>query len=173
VAKQHHTVSTTEETEVFNYHEVTQLEAMSLADIEHIWDLVPTEDRDYLKRRYRKSVRTHGISSDEQEISMADQYLQRYTYEGLVPAGDQWVRISASRRQQLKTGQTDTADIDDDEGSGNRWMTIAVVGFDVFLLIFVLSRVLDREGEQSTMIDNVITPTPTGCISSWCGNNIK
>ena len=58
---------------------------------------------------------------------MADQYLQRYAYEGLVPAGDQWVRISASRRQQLKTGQTDTAEIDDDEGGGISWMTVAVI----------------------------------------------
>ena len=116
MAKRRTTASTTENmegAEVFDYHEVAQLEAMSLADIEQIWDLVPTEDRDYLTRRYRKSIRTHGISSDEQEISMADQYLQRYAYEGLVPAGDQWVRISASRRQQLKTGQTDTAEIGD------------------------------------------------------------
>lgn len=164
MAKRQTTASTTETiegAEVFDYHEVTQLEAMSLADIEQIWDLVPTEDRDYLTRRYRKSIRTHGISSDEQEISMADQYLQRYAYEGLVPAGDQWVRISASRRQQLKTGQTDTAEIDDDEGGGIPWMTVAVVGFGIFLLIFVLSRVLGGDDEALTIADTVLTPTPT------------
>jgi len=164
VAKRRSTASTTETiegSEVFEYHEVAQLEAMSLADIEQIWDLVPTEDRDYLTRRYRKSIRTNGISSDEQEISMADQYLQRYAYEGLVPAGDQWVRISASRRQQLKSGQTDTAEIDDDEGGGIPWMTVAVVGFGIFLLIFVLSRVLGGDDEKLTIADNVLTPTPT------------
>ncbi|MEO1646184.1 MAG: hypothetical protein AAFR67_13420, partial [Chloroflexota bacterium] len=94
--------------EVFAYHEVTQLEAMSLADVEHIWDLVPTEDRDYLTRRYRRSLKTHGISSDAQEISMAEQYLQRYAYEGLVPAGDQWVRICLSSFQLLSPTGTDT-----------------------------------------------------------------
>ena len=164
MAKRHSTASaneTIEGAEVFDYHEVAQLEAMSLADIEQIWDLVPTEDRDYLTRRYRKSIRTHGISSDEQEISMADQYLQRYAYEGLVPAGDQWVRISASRRQQLKTGQTDTAEIDDDEGGGIPWMTVAVIGFGIFLLIFVLSRVLGGDDEALTIADTVLTPTPT------------
>jgi hypothetical protein len=164
MAKRRSTASTTENmegTEVFDYHEVAQLETMSLADIEGIWDLVPTEDRDYLTRRYRKSIRTHGISSDEQEISMADQYLQRYAYEGLVPAGDQWVRISASRRQQLKTGQTDTAEIDDDEDGGIPWMTVTVVGFGIFLLIFVLSRVLGGDDEAITIADTVLTPTPT------------
>ena len=44
MAKRRSTASTTENmegTEVFDYHEVAQLEAMSLADIEGIWDLVP------------------------------------------------------------------------------------------------------------------------------------
>lgn len=168
MAKRRSTSSTTESiegAEVFDYHEVAQLEAMSLADIEQIWDLVPTEDRDYLTRRYRKSIRTHGISSDEQEISMADQYLQRYAYEGLVPAGDQWIRISASRRQQLKTGQTDTAEIDDDEGGGVPWMTVAVVGFGIFLLVFVLSRVLGSDGEELASIDGTLTLTPTPTVT--------
>ncbi|MEM9955085.1 MAG: hypothetical protein AAF846_25985 [Chloroflexota bacterium] len=164
MAKRRSTSSTTETiegAEIFDHHEVAQLEAMSLADIEQIWDLVSTEDRDYLTRRYRKSIRTHGISSDEQEISMAYQYLQRYAYEGLVPAGDQWVRISASRRQQLKTRQTDTAEIDDDEGVGIPWMTVAVAGFGIFLLIFVLSRVLGGDDEEVTIADTVLTSTPT------------
>lgn len=168
MTKRHSTPSTTESiegAEVLDYHEVVQLESMSLADIEQIWDLVPTEDRDYLTRRYHKSIRTHGISSDEQEISMADQYLQRYAYEGLVPAGDQWVRISASRRQQLKTGQTDTAEIDDDEGGGVPWMTVAVVGFGIFLLIFVLSRVLGGDGEELVSIDGTLTLTPTPTVT--------
>lgn len=147
--------------EAFVYYELAQLEEMSLLELEQIWDLVPTEDRDYLTRRYRKSIQIHGISSDDQEISMTDQYLQRYAYEGLVPAGNQWVRISASRRQQLKSGQTDTAEIDDDEGGGIPWMTVAIVGFGIFLMIFVASRLLAANAGELVSIDGSLTPTAT------------
>lgn len=147
--------------EAFEYHELADLEAMTLDEIEQIWDLVPTEDRDYLTRRYRKSVKTHGISSDEQEIQMADQYLHRYVYEGLVPAGDQWVRISASRRQQLKSDQTDLAEIDDDDRGGFPWMNVAIVVFGLFLAIFVVSRMMGGNSEETVLLEGTLTPTPT------------
>lgn len=151
-----------EGSEVFEYHELNSLEAMSLEDIERIWDLVPTEDQDYLTRRYRKSLKQHAISSDEQEIQMADQYLQRYQYEGLVPAGDQWVRLSASRRQVLKSGETELAEIDDDESGGFPWMMIAIVGFGIFLAIFVISRVIGgHNAEVVSVAEATETLTPT------------
>lgn len=147
--------------EAFDYYELADLDAMSLDEIEQIWDLVPTEDRDYLTRRYRKSVKAHGISSDEQEIQMADQYLHRYVYEGLVPAGDQWVKISASRRQQLKSGQTDLAEIDDDDRAGFPWMNVAIVVFGLFLAIFVVSRMMGGNSEETILLEGTLTPTLT------------
>ncbi|MEM9955375.1 MAG: hypothetical protein AAF846_27475 [Chloroflexota bacterium] len=151
--------------EAFEYYELADLETMTLAEIEQIWDLVPTEDRDYLTRRYRKSVKTHGISSDEQEIQMADQYLQRYVYEGLVPAGDQWVRISASRRQQLKSGQTDLAEIDDDDRGSFPWMNALIIVFGLFLAIFVISRIMGSNSEDAVLVEGTLTPTPTATMT--------
>ncbi len=151
--------------EAFEYHELADLERMSLDEIEEIWDLVPTEDRDYLTRRYRKSVKTHGISSDEQEIQMADQYLHRYVYEGLVPAGDQWVRISASRRQQLKSGQTDLTEVDDDDRAGFPWMNAAILVFGLFLAIFVVSRMMGGNTDETVLLAGTLTSTPTATMT--------
>lgn len=147
---------------VFAYHDVADLEAMSLQEVEQLWDLVPTEDQDYLKRRYRKSIQTHTISSDKQELAMADQYLQRYVYEGLVPAGNQWARISATKRQMLRTGQTETSEMADDDATGWPLLNIAVVGFGIFLLIFVVARVMGGGADEGVaMTDAIITPTAT------------
>jgi hypothetical protein len=147
--------------EGFKYYEVDDLRDMSLKEIEQIWDLVPTEDRDYLLRRYRKSVKKHGISRDKDEVRMAQQYLERYQYEGLVPAGDQWVRISATRRHQLKTGETEGADIDDDEGGGISILNLAAMGFGLFLLIFVMFGGGGGDDESVDVAMTTLTPTPT------------
>jgi hypothetical protein len=160
------TLETGEGGEAFVYREPAVVEALSLVEVEAIWDLVPTEDRDYLLRRYRRSLKQHGIASDEAEIQLADAYLQRYQYEGLVPAGEQWVRISASRRQQLKRGETDSADPDDDEGRSIPWLGLAVVVFGVFLLLFVVPRLLNRRSVDIVAQADVTatatsSPTPT------------
>ena len=126
-------------TESFVYQEIGDLEDMTIKEVESIWDLVPTEDRDYLNRRYRRLVKQHEIGSDEQEMQLADEYLQRYLYEGLVPAGENWVRLSGAKRLEMKNGETDVADFDEDDSGGMPWMTIAVVGFGLFLFIFLLA----------------------------------
>ena len=163
------TLETGEGGEAFVYLEPAVVEVMSLAEVEAVWDLVPTEDRDYLLRRYRRSLKQHSVASDEAEIQLAEAYLQRYQYEGLVPAGEQWVRISASRRQQLKGGETEGADPDDDAGRSIPWMGIAVGVFGVFLLLFVIPRLLNRDRTASfTLADMTVTPTssPTPTASA-------
>lgn len=147
-------------TESFEYIEVDALERMTLDQVESVWDLVPTEDRDFLTRRYRRLVKKHKISSDEQEMKLADEHLQRYRYEGLVPAGENWVKISSAKRLEMKRGETDVADVDEDESSGPPWMTIAIVGFALFLFIFLGARLLGGQSSETTMTVEA-TPTET------------
>jgi hypothetical protein len=134
-----HNMPVGEGSDSFEYRESDVLASMTVDDLEAIWDLVPTEDRDFLTRRYRKIVKKHAIASDEQEIQLTDEYLQRYQYEGLVPAGEQWVRISSAKRLQMKAGDTDVADFEHDGHGGLPWMMMAVVGFGFFLFIFWLN----------------------------------
>lgn len=76
-------------TDSFHYIEVADLEAMTLEEVEAIYDLIPTEDTDFLQKRYRRLIKKHEIGSDEQEIDLDNEYLNRYQFEGLVPAGEQ------------------------------------------------------------------------------------
>ncbi len=149
-------------TESFTYQEIDDLESMTLEQVEAIWDLVPTEDRDYLNKRYRKLVKQNKVGSDEQELKYADEYLQRYRYEGLVPAGENWVKLSSAKRLEMKNGETDIADFDEDDSGGLPWMTIAVVGFGLFLFIFLGVRMLGGRSDESVVaLEATATPTPT------------
>ena len=149
-------------TESFVYREIETLEGMTLEDVESVWDLVPTEDRDYLNKRYRRLVKGHKIGSDEQEMKFADEYLQRYRYEGLVPAGENWVKLSSAKRLEMKNGETDVADFDEDDSGGLSWTTIAVVGFGLFLFIFLGARILGGRSDDSALaLEETVTPTPT------------
>lgn len=155
-------VEASDGSESFEYIEIDDLERMSLEDVESIWDLVPTEDRDFITRRYRKLVKRHQVGSDEQEMKLADGYLQRYRYEGLVPAGENWVKISSAKRLEMKRGETDIADIDEDDNGGTPWMTIGIVGFGLFILIFLGTRLLSGGNSEATVItEETATPTPT------------
>jgi hypothetical protein len=148
--------------ESFDYREVDTLENMTLEQVELLWDLVPTEDRDFLTRRYRKLLKKHQIGSDEQEKKLADEYLERYRYEGLLPAGEQWVRLSSAKRLEMKRGETDVADVDEDDSASLPLMNLAVIGMGLFLLIFLGTRVLGAGNNESALVlEETATPTPT------------
>ncbi|MEO1666715.1 MAG: hypothetical protein AAFU54_18905 [Chloroflexota bacterium] len=149
-------------TESFRYIEVSDLEAMTLEEAEAILDLVPTEDIDFLNKRYRRLVKKHEVGSDEQEIQLTDEYLNRYQFEGLVPAGEQWVRLSSAKRLDMKSGETDVNDYDEDDSEGIPWGNVAIVGFGIFLVVFVLFRVLGGDdSEASVVLEATPTATPT------------
>jgi hypothetical protein len=155
-------VEASDGSESFAYSEIDALEGLSLQEVESLWDLVPTEDRDFITRRYRTLVSRHQVGSDEQEMKLADDYLQRYRYEGLVPAGENWVKISSAKRLEMKRGETNAAEFDEDDRGGTPWMTLAVVGFGLFLLIFLGIRLLGgRNNAASVAIPATVTPTET------------
>jgi len=151
--------------ESFDYREPDVLENMTLEQVEAIWDFVPTEDRDFLTRRYRNLLKKHQIGNDELEKQLADEYLQRYRYEGLVPAGEQWVKLSSSKRLEMKQGETDLADMDEDDGNGLPWMNITLVGFGIFMLIFLAARFLGNGNPTSSQLEETGTITPTATVT--------
>lgn len=148
--------------DTFQYHSPDAVEAMSLEEVEQLWDMVPTEDRDYLLRRYRQLLKQNNISSDEQEIRLAEELLRRYQYEGLVPAGNQWVRINTTRRQQFRRGETATAAITEDDNQTFSWTNLLIAGFGIFLLIFAVPRLLGNDEETVAVVaESTVTATPT------------
>src|SRR2546423_13607733 len=78
--------------DVFVYHPVDELLAMNLAQIEDIWELVPTERQRQYIAIYERTRRNEGASgSDAIELTMIRQLLDRYMQRGLVPVGSYWV----------------------------------------------------------------------------------
>ena len=100
----------------FDYHSLDDLQDKSLAELEALWDLVPTEDRERLQDRYKAKLKDAGIADDESEIKLIEYYLERYRYEGLVPAGKQWIKLGVERRQAFASETTAVSDNDGAEG---------------------------------------------------------
>jgi len=81
-------------TEQFTYHTLDVLQAMSLAEVEALWELVPTERQRLYKAIYDRTRRDEGASgSDTLETQMVAQLLTRYADKGLVPVGSYWVPV--------------------------------------------------------------------------------
>lgn len=155
-------IDSSESSDMFEYIELDVLGDMTVDELEAIWDLVPTEDRDYLTRRYGTVVKKEAVASDEQEIVLINTYVERYKERGLVPAGEQWVRLNPAKRQEMKTGDTDIAEFEEDDSGGLPWTMIAVISFGVFLVIFLGAKVLGNSNNvATTSVEATLTPTLT------------
>src|SRR5260221_13293088 len=78
--------------DVFTYHSVEALQALSLSEVEALWELVPTDRQRTYRAIYERTRRDEGASgSDTLEEVMLTQLLARYTEKGLVPVGAYWV----------------------------------------------------------------------------------
>ena len=49
---------------------VPELLALSLSELENLWEGVPTEYQDKLKRRYTQSLRSNGVTDDVGELDL-------------------------------------------------------------------------------------------------------
>ena len=91
-------------TEHFTFHTLDTLHAMSLADVEALWELVPTERQRLYKAIYDRTRRDEGASgSDTLEAQMVTQLLTRYADKGLVPVGSYWVPAPPQIQDAAKT----------------------------------------------------------------------
>lgn len=78
--------------DVFTYLPVEALQALSLADVEARWELVPTDRQRAYRAIYERTRRDEGAAgSDSLEEAMLTQLLARYADKGLVPVGAYWV----------------------------------------------------------------------------------
>ena len=87
---------------------VAELFALSQAELENLWEGVPTEYQDTLKRRYTQILRAKGVTDDVGELELIKSYLERYETEGLIPAGDKWLKISPAARKDFQLDLPET-----------------------------------------------------------------
>lgn len=155
------------ETAINGYMGTADLPSCSLTDLEHLWDAVPTEHQEQIKRRYHQTLHTKGIRDDAGELRLIEDYLHRFEQEGLIPAGERWLRLSASAREALRSDTTDWQTRDDGEiAPRSRLLVIGAVVFAVILVGLLVMR-LGGSDEGSTALVMAVTstaspsPTPT------------
>ncbi len=73
-------------TEQFTYHTLDTLQALSLAEVEALWELVPTERQRLYKAIYDRTRRDEGASGSDTLETHGRSALTRYADKGLVPS---------------------------------------------------------------------------------------
>lgn len=143
---------------------VPELLALSQAELENLWEGVPTEYQDTLKRRYTQILRAKGITDDVAELELIKSYIVRYETEGLIPAGDKWLRISPAARKDFQLDLPEN-EIQEAGEKRSRQPLVLIGGLLVgaALMLLLLTRIFN--GNSSEMVADAGTPTATATIS--------
>ncbi len=154
--------------EKLQYRRVDELKALSLAELQALWELVPTERQRAYRSAYDREVRNAGaIGSDDLERRVAAELLERYSDSALVPVGSRWARTP--QRVQDAARDNEMPDLGDnrlEEGSGQTSpkMKLAIGVMMVVFVAFMLLRLSGGGGSGEMEIEGTveasITPTP-------------
>src|SRR5690606_23246214 len=130
--------------EKLQYKRVDELKALSLAELQALWELVPTERQRAYRSAYDREVRNAGaIGSDDLERRVAAELLERYSDSALVPVGSRWARTP--QRVQDAARDNEMPDLGDhrlEAGSGQTSpkMKLAIGAMLVIFVAFMLLR---------------------------------
>lgn len=154
--------------EKLQYKRVDELKALSLAELQALWELVPTERQRAYRSAYDREVRNAGaIGSDDLERRVAAELLERYSDSALVPVGSRWARTP--QRVQDAARDNEMPDLGDHQleaGSGQTSpkMKLAIGAMLVIFVAFMLLRLSGGGGSGELVVEGTveasITPTP-------------
>lgn len=154
--------------EKLQYKRVDELKALSLAELQALWELVPTERQRAYRSAYDREVRNAGaIGSDDLERRVAAELLERYSDSALVPVGSRWARTP--QRVQDAARDNEMPDLGDNRleaGSGQTSpkMKLAIGAMLVIFVSFMLLRLSSGGGSREMVVEGTveasITPTP-------------
>lgn len=159
-------------TDVYHYHTTNELKQLSLAELQALWELVPTVRQRSYRAAYDREVRNAGaIGSDNLERQVAELLLRRYEESALVPVGMRWAKTPS--RVQSAAQANDTLDLPDsssnttsDKPSPKVMLFLAVMG--VIMLAFFLMRGGTSDEPEAELYNEPththtpeVSPTPT------------
>jgi hypothetical protein len=150
--------------EILTYHTVDELQALSLAELAGLWELVPTDRQRRYKSVYDREVKQAGaVGSDALEKQVAEELLNRYVTTALVPIGARWAR-TPTRIQEAVRNDTDlVAPEAVEEQSRPKKPPVAILAVAGAAFVLMVFLVLPRLGGRSakTMTDATLTITAT------------
>ena len=151
--------------ETYRFHTLDELNQLSLAELQALWELVPTDRQRSYRAAYDREVRNAGaIGSDNLERQVTELLLQRYEESALVPVGMRWAktpsRVQSAAQSNEALDLTDTtSNTTSDKPSPKVMIFLAVMG--ILLLVFFLMRGgSSDEPESELSTEPTHTPTP-------------
>jgi hypothetical protein len=153
--------------EKLQYKDVESLQALSLEELQALWELVPTERQKAYRTAYDREVRNAGaIGSDDLEQRVAAELLLRYVDGALVPVGSRWARTP--ERVQDAARENDLPELGDDakQSATGKPSPRVMMAMGAFGLVFVLVVVMRLLGGGNTSelpemtLEATYTPTP-------------
>lgn len=157
--------------EQLRFHTIDELQALSLEELQALWELVPTERQRAYRTAYDREVRNAGaIGSDTLERQVAAELLKRYDESALVPVGSRWARTPL--RVQEAARENDLPDMADNAQvtASSKPSPKVLVAMGLLALVFIgvlLPRLFgggsSNVGEMEATSE--VSPTPTPVVS--------
>lgn len=157
--------------EYLRFHMVDELQALSLEELQALWELVPTDRQKAYRAAYDREVRNAGaIGSDALERQVAAELLRRYDDSALVPVGSRWARTPL--RVQEAARKNDLPELADDTqvpaSSKPSPKVLLVMGLLALVFVAVLLPRLFGGGnsnEGGLEVTAEVSPSPTPEVS--------
>jgi hypothetical protein len=148
--------------EQLEFKPVEQLQQLSTAELNALWELVPTERQRAYKAAYEREVRSAGaVGSDALERQVTGELLKRYRESALVPLGMRWARTPGRVQEAAQANALLAAPEDAARSTGGKPSRKVMLIAGVIALLFV-GLLLSRLGARgSTQVAAVPTASPT------------
>jgi hypothetical protein len=148
-------------TEHLTFHTVDELEALPLAELQALWELVPTERQKAYRAAYDREVRSAGaIGSDDLEAQVATELLSRYRESALVPVGSRWAKTPQRVQAAARTNNLPGTDADTPTTHRPAPPVIAILGVIALVFAGLMLVSLLRDGDAPDP-EATLTPSPT------------
>jgi hypothetical protein len=133
--------------------------------LEQMLEDVSPEDLDFMRQRWRATLNKQSVTEDAQESQLARTYLDRYVYEGLIPAGKGWVKLSPGQRAGFLEEPEINAETEELISVGfPRFPIIGAAALAFMIFLWLISRAMSGGNDVPIIIvlpTLTITATPT------------
>ncbi|MEL6525424.1 MAG: hypothetical protein AAFQ07_06900, partial [Chloroflexota bacterium] len=147
-------------TDQLTFYTLDELQAMSMAELQALWELVPTDRQRAYRQAYEREVRNAGaLGSDQLEAQVTAELLKRYEDSALVPVGTRWARTPSRVQDAAKNDEGAITEHSTTENTASTPSPI-VIGVGVFIAILLIGVLLfSGTGDDSAVEVAELTPT--------------
>lgn len=150
--------------EQLRFYGLDELRGLSLAELQALWELVPTDRQKAYRAAYDREVRNAGaIGSDALEARVAATLLDRYADSAIVPIGTRWARTP----QRVQATARENAALDGERSAETvrKPSPVLVIAFVGLVLLFAALLLLRPRANDAVIPAVTATPSPTPTVA--------